>query len=149
MLSWQQLGFWILPFVTFRPGTSGTGSFHLTHHAVEFGEFFTPLAPSVWTLRFFGCYPANHASASKPWSGCCERLRPFPLTTRLMETLSFRVKEILDATISGPNAPAGLVFGAVNRKGEFLVTEASGRVALDKDEPVRNSLVISFCLTPS
>lgn len=53
-----------------------------------------------------------------------------------MMSLASSVKQILDAAVSGPNGPAGLVFGAVDRNGKFLVAEASGRLGLDKDEPM-------------
>ena len=56
-----------------------------------------------------------------------------------MSSLSSQVKQVLEHAVSGANAPAGLVFGAINRNGEILVAEAAGRAALDKDEPVRYS----------
>lgn len=57
-----------------------------------------------------------------------------------MATLASQVKQMLDAAVAAPGGPAGLVFGAVNARGDVLVAEAAGRRALDSPDPVRRTV---------
>ncbi|EJD37012.1 beta-lactamase/transpeptidase-like protein [Auricularia subglabra TFB-10046 SS5] len=51
-------------------------------------------------------------------------------------TLAADIKTILEKAVTAPNGPAGLVYGAVDAKGNFLVCEAAGKRVLGKDEPM-------------
>jgi len=51
-------------------------------------------------------------------------------------SLKAQVKGILDATTGEVNGPVGIVFGAVDKHGKLLVAEASGKTALNGDDPM-------------
>ncbi|EJD40363.1 beta-lactamase/transpeptidase-like protein [Auricularia subglabra TFB-10046 SS5] len=53
-----------------------------------------------------------------------------------MSSIGAEIKKILDDAVRAPNAPPGLVFGAVDRQGQVLVAEAAGKVRLGEDKPM-------------
>ncbi|EJD54223.1 beta-lactamase/transpeptidase-like protein [Auricularia subglabra TFB-10046 SS5] len=53
-----------------------------------------------------------------------------------MATLSGQVQEILNSFVQPPTGVAGLVFGAIDRDGNILVSEAAGKRSLSKPEPL-------------
>lgn len=64
-----------------------------------------------------------------------------------MASLSQEVRSILDAATSAENGPAGLVFGAMDHTGRFIVAEASGKRSLASDQEVTGHLVVSYTHT--
>lgn len=59
--------------------------------------------------------------------------------------LQQQIQKILADAVGAPNGAPGLVFGAVNAKGDTLVAEAAGKSTLGGDQPVRVSNQLSTC----